>query len=214
VAYNVRDEQILGGLTWASSDGYVITAKAEGNPSFEQMRPMLQSLLVDRFNLKLRKEIRDLDAYELTVAKGGLKVAPSQIDSCVTFDRNGPPPPPGSKICGGTRYQIEPGEARIEGFHVSMLQFAQELSDDLGRSIIDRTGLTGTYDIELDFAAEDRAPMGGPMPANPGTQATAASSPAPPLNSAIEEQLGLHLQSVRGPVEVLVIDHVERPSPN
>ncbi len=129
LAYGVRDYQIVGEPSWAASDGFAITAKAEGNASFEQMRPMLQSLLADRFQFLVHRETRQLPVYELAAAKGGLKIAPSKAGSCVTLDPQGPAPGFGSKICGGERIGI----GRMEGFGVTMPKLAPALSDRIGR---------------------------------------------------------------------------------
>ncbi len=207
LAYDIFDEQIVGEPPWAMSKGYAITAKADGNRNFEQMRPMLQALLSDRFKLAFHKETRELPTFELALAKGGLNVTPSQTGSCVIIDPNGPRPPIGSKVCGGLRQGIsEDGSAFIEGFDVPMTAFAQFLSDQLGRPVVDKTGLTGLYSFHLDFTPDDSAsPIG-----DPGVVPTQH----PLLATALQEQLGARLKSAKNPVQVLVIDHLEPPTEN
>ncbi len=195
LAYGATDFQIVGEPPWANSDGYDVTAKAEGNLNFEQMRPMLQSLLTDRFKLKFHRETKDLPVYELTVAKGGLKIAPGKDGNCVEVEPNGPRPPFGSKICGGVRT----GMGSIEGFGVTMAKLAELLADRVGRTVIDKTGFIGTFNFRLVFTPDEPGP---------------ATADDPSLFAASQEQLGLQLKSTKGPVEVLVIDHVERPSEN
>lgn len=196
LAYDARDYQIVGEPSWAASDGYAVTAKAEGDVNFEQMRPMLQSLLADRFQFSFHRETRQLPVYELAAAKGGLRIAPAKAGSCVTRDPQGPTLPFGSKICGGERIGI----GRIEGFGVTMPKLVELLSDRIGRTVIDRTSFRGAFDFQLDFAPEEA------MGSDPGT--------APSIFAALQEQLGMRLESAKGPVEVLVIDRVERPAEN
>jgi uncharacterized protein (TIGR03435 family) len=210
LGYNVRDFQVLGGPSWTNSDGYEVIAKAEGNASFDQMRPMLQALLAERFNLMLHRETRELPVHELTVAKGGLKIVAAKEGSCVTLDPNNPPPlkpgspPPPLNICGGVRRQMAgaPPERidRIAAVGISMARLIEMLSDELGSTVLDKTGFTGTFDLHLEFA-RDEAIVNG-------------TSSGPSLATAVQDQLGLRLQSAKGPVEVLVIDSVQRPSEN
>jgi len=191
-AFDVKTFQIAGTPAWANSEGYDITAKAEGGANFEEMRPMLQCLLTDRFKLKLRRETRTLSIYELAPAKGGPKI--KAATDCIKIDPNGPPPQFGARLCGGARTSV----GGIEGFGVGMAKFAELLSDRLDRTVIDNTGFAGTFDFQLNFTP-DEAP--GP-------------TPSPSLFEALQDQMGLRLVSTKGPVDVLVIDHVERPSEN
>ena len=107
LAYNAKDFQIVGAPSWANSEGYDVTAKAEGNATFETMRPMLQSLLADRFKLRLHRETRDLPVYELVEAKGGLKIAPdrcgaewqAEVKARQSSMCSSPMPPSASRRC-------------------------------------------------------------------------------------------------------------------
>jgi hypothetical protein len=134
--------------------------------------------------------------YELAPAKGGLKIAPAKAGSCVSIDPRGPAPPFGSKICGGERVGI----GRVEGFGVTMPKLVELLSDRVGSPVIDRTGFRAAFDFQLDFAVEEG------IGADPG--------PGPSIFAALQEQLGLRLEPAKGPVEVLLIDHVARPGEN
>jgi uncharacterized protein (TIGR03435 family) len=214
LAYNAKDYQIVGEPAWANSERYDVTAKTENNASFEQMRPMLRSLLAERFNLALHRVTKELPVYELTAAKGGLK---TEDASCVNRDPNGPPPPR-PKPCGGVISRMFPaGRSRLEGFGVPMSKLVEVLADRIGRTVVDKTAFSGTFNFQLDFSPDDAA-------SNPKSAPTAAAGPerpipgtnvqAPTIFAALQEQLGLRLQAGKGQVEVLVIDHVQRPSPN
>jgi uncharacterized protein (TIGR03435 family) len=164
---------------------------------------MLQSLLEDRFQLRLHRETKELPVYALTVAKGGLKLAEA---SCTNYDFNNPPPrpSPGQKppdYCGNLSAGGSGPKQTVNAFGIGMTDFIGLLSDYTERVIIDRTGFTAKFNAHFEFAS-DRAL--GQQDDNLG----------PSLFTAIEEQLGLKLESTKAPVEVLVIDHVERPSEN
>lgn len=171
---------------------------------------MLQSLLADRFNLTLRRETKELPFYELTAARGGLKIEAAKEGSCVTFDPNNPPPRPDPNrpfrplnFCGGVNRSVASAapERRdlIEAAGISMPRLIEMVSDEVGRTIVDKTGFTGTFNLRLEFAPES---------------ASGANLSGPSISTALQEQLGLQLKSARGPVEVLVIDHAETPTAN
>lgn len=215
LAYNAKDYQIVGEPAWAKSERYDVTAKTENNASFEQMRPMLRSLLAERFSLALHGVTKELPVYELTAAKGGLK---TEDASCVNRDPNGPPPPFGSKLCGGVMSRMLPGgSSRLEGFGVPVSKLVEVLADRIGRTVVDKTGFSGTFNFQLDFSSDDAASnprSAPPAAAGPERPIPGANVQAPTIFAALQEQLGLRLQAGKGQVEVLVIDHVQRPSPN
>lgn len=192
VAYSVTDRQISGGPEWVKSDKFDIDAKADRSRSIDELHAMLQRLLEDRFQLKVRHEKRELPVWALVVNKGGAKLTehdPNDIDH--------PPIGPGPKLRG------------LAGRNVSMQYFAFVLSRLLDRNVIDKTGLNQNYDVTLDFARElPPRPDGG----NP--QEPAANPDGPTIFQALREQLGLRLESTKGPVEFLVIEQAEKPSPN
>ncbi len=212
LAYDAKKYQIVGEPSWAKTKLYEVTAKTQDNLSFEQMRPMLRSLLAERFNLKLHKIDKKLPVYELTAAKGGLKIVQAKDGSCVKLDPNGARPTLGSKGCGAYRIRTATigGPSEIDGFSVTMSKLAELLADQIGSSVVDKTGFSGTFDFHLEFSPANAALIPKPAP----TTAADPDSQAPTIFKALQEQLGLKLQSTTGPVEVLVIDHVKYPSPN
>jgi uncharacterized protein (TIGR03435 family) len=193
LAYNLKDFQVVGSPSWANSDGYDISAKAEGDATFEQMRPMLQSLLADRFKLILQRETKELPVYELGVAKGGLKMVATKEGSCVSLNPDSPPAPPKPghfpaplNICRGIRRQVvsvAPERVeRIEAIGISMTTLVEMLSNDVGRTVIDKTGLTEPFDVHLNFA-HDRANTDDPgtTPLDPTGLAPSANLSAPSI---------------------------------
>jgi len=218
VAYHLESFQILGGPAWTNSDQYQVEAKAEGNASAEQMRPMLQSLLEDRFHLTLHREARQLPVYTLVMTKSA-KLQQAAKGSCITTDPNSPPPPPpppGEAVtlpCGFLAFMGSPTGVKLEGEKVSMTDLAQRLSSLLGHTVTDKTGFTGKFDVHLQFAT-DAALEGFPNLGGPLRPQPAADSADPTIFVALTEQLGLRLESVKAPVEILVIDHAERPTEN
>ncbi len=218
IAYGVQDYQLSGDPPWIDSDHYDIQAKTDGNTSVQEMEgPMLQALLEDRFKMKIHRETRQLPVYELKVAKGGAKLQPAKEGSCTPYLVELPPPAsaPGASrptYCGA-RIAVEGLNRTLDGKGVSMEVLATNLSRTynsvLGRNVIDETGLTGTFDIRLKWAIE---PLSSGPPA-PGS-APAAEPTAPSVFTALQEQLGLKLEAAKGPVEVLVIDHIEKPTEN
>jgi uncharacterized protein (TIGR03435 family) len=207
-AYRVRTDQIAEGPSWIVSDHYGIEAKAAGNPPGAQIAgAMLQGLLEDRFKLALHRETRQLPVYELTVVKNGLKLQPAKEGTCMVFSPDSPPLPatpdtPRLPFCG-PRTGRNGLNWELSGQGVSMDALAGILSFQLNRTVLDKTGLTGSYDMHLQWAVD------------PLTSGTASDDlPGPSLSTALREQLGLRMESAKGPVEVLVIDHAERLSHN
>ncbi len=218
IAYGVQDYQLSGDPPWTASEHYDIQATAAGNTSVQQMEgPMLQVLLEERFKLALHRENRQLPVYDLAVGKGGAKLQLSKEGSCTPYLEDSPPPPasapgqPTRTFCG-LHLTVEGVNRTFDGKGVAMAVFAANLSrtyaSDLGRTVMDRTGLTGNFDVHLKWSMD---PLTGP--AGPGAGAPPDVA-GPSLFTALQDQLGLRLESTKGPVEVLVIDHVERPSDN
>jgi uncharacterized protein (TIGR03435 family) len=211
-AYNVRPFQISGAPDWINSEGYDIEAKAEGDPGPEEMRRMMQALLEDRFKMKSHRETKELPVYALTAAKGGFRLPEPKDGNCDTADADAPPRPPASDLpgpCGRAMVAISRfGGVKIHGGKISMGELIRILSNVLGRTVIDRTEFAGMFDVHLEFAMDD-AIDGLPHP-----PVAASEGGSPSIFVAVQEQLGLKLESTKGPVEVLVIDHVERPSGN
>jgi len=224
-AYGIQDFQLVGAPDWADSERFDIIARAEhdigppipgGPPSPIQL--MLRSLLEDRFKLALHTEKRELPIYALVLArpdgKLGPQLQPTKTDCSALSGargRGGPPPDPPPPAPGGGRpacgVRMMPGQLAAGGFPIGLL--AQQLSQSAQRVVVDRTGLTGNYDFDLKWTP-DQLPQGAP----PGAPVPAIDPNGPSLFTAVQEQLGLKLESTKGAVEVLVVDHVERPTPD
>jgi uncharacterized protein (TIGR03435 family) len=219
LAYKVQDFDISGGPAWINSDGYDITAKAtDSNIGIDQLRPLLQTLLEDRFQLKVHRESKEVPVYALLAGKNGPKLPEAKEGGCVALNPNsGPPPPPKQgqfppTPCGG----FFMGPNHLEGGKIGMEQFVGALSNILGRPVIDKTGFNGTFDVKLDFSPEGTNLFGrGGLGPPPGAPADAGNADAPPsIFTVIQDQLGLKLESQKGPGEILVIDRAEKPSEN
>jgi uncharacterized protein (TIGR03435 family) len=213
---------VSGGPGWADSDLYQVDAKAAGNASLEARQSMMQTLLAERFKLVIHREVKQLPAYVLTPAKRGLKLQPPKDGSCFAFDPNSqalptpPPPPPaaGTPVatpCGRVMFMISPSEVKLQGGKVAMPELVRMLSTILGRAVIDKTGFAGAFDVRLQFGVDSS--IAG-FPGFQGPPIPAGDSAAPPIFVAMQEQLGIKMESGKSPVEVLIVDHVERPSEN
>jgi len=210
-AYKLSDYQIAGGPAWIDSERYDIFAKADHDASPDELFLMLQTLLEDRFSLKVHHETRQEPVYALTVAKGGLKMEHAE-GTCVPRDPNHPslPAPPGEKppnYCGNAHRSGHTlggrGMSLAPVLGVTPLAtLTGQLSSILDRTVIDQTGLAGIFNFNLEWT--------------PTTVAAPASTdtPGPSIFTALQEQLGLKLESTKGPVEMLIIDQVKRPSEN
>lgn len=209
-AFNVENDQIIGGPDWLNSARFDVQAKVspEDAPkleklNFAQRRAMLQQLLIDRFGLKYHHETRELPVYALVVAKGGLKMKATK-----PYDPNEDPKE--------GRHMITVGHGSIEANGAALEPLVHMLSQQLGRIVVDKTGLTAEYEYKLKWTPDTGGvPPGGPAGAPPG--AGSAGDPdagGPSVFTAIEEQLGLKLVSEKAPVDVIVIDHVDKPSEN
>jgi bla regulator protein blaR1 len=244
-AYDIRfPMQPSGGPDWSENDRYQIDAKAGNNATKEQMRLMLQSLLEERFKLKFHRENRESPVYYLVAAKGGPKLQPAKDEQGNLITTLPPPPsenmsqeeqkkmiekmsqgvqpgslpksPPGtfsmSMLMSGNSYQ-----ATLNASASSMDKFASQLTFNAGRRVIDKTGITGFYDISLHFTMDPQM-SGGMiriMPSGEGGPTPTAEAPSgPTLFTALQEQLGLKLEADKAPLEYFIIDSVEKPSEN
>jgi bla regulator protein blaR1 len=221
-AYQIQSFQLEGGPDWIASDRFDILAKPErevpGTGAFfggqEPLRMMLRTLLADRFKLVMHKETKELPIFELVLArqdgKPGPQLRPAAVDCAAraAAARAGAPPPassgpPGPGSCGMTM-----NPARVMGGGVTLAMLANLLEGPAQRLVIDRTGLTGNWDLEVKYTP-DRSQL------PPGVELPPSVDPnGPSMFTALEEQLGLKLRPARGPVEVLVIDSVQQPTPN
>jgi uncharacterized protein (TIGR03435 family) len=216
-AYEVKPFQLLNGPRWINTQGYSIEATAEGRVSQQEMLLMMRALLEDRFKLKARRETRNLPVYNLSIARGGTKLSPARVGSCAQVDTPDPLPQPEqgkppAVPCGRVFQITTPAGARMLGTTVVMPELVKVLVTVLGRPVIDKTAYTRAFDVNLDFALDDvlaglHATLDHPLPAtDPGKAAS--------ILTAIQQQLGLKLEAAKGPVEVIVIDSVDRPSGN
>jgi uncharacterized protein (TIGR03435 family) len=185
-AFGVRYDQISGGPSWAKSEHYDVAAKAEGEDTItkNQLRQMLQTLLAGRFQLQLHREMRETPVYELIVAKNGPKIKEAAPDATGGYVSRG----------------FNTGQMRMEASKGTMEQLARQLSVTAGRPVIDKTGLTGYYAYTLDWASAIQPPQ--------------PDSDSPSMFTAVQEQLGLKLESAKDPIEMLIIDRAEKPSEN
>ena len=205
---------ILGGPNWVRSQGYKVEATAEGHPNEAVMAgPMLQRLLEDRFKLKIHKETRESPVYALTVDKDTSKLKRFQDGSCVSAPDT---PFPWSALPAGQRYcmQLISGiKPAVDADGATLDELAKLLNRIVDRPVIDETKVSGRFDIHLTFQRDGvitkLAPF-TPVPSARGSE----SDLEPTIFTAIEEQLGLKLVPTKRPVEILVIDSVERPSEN
>lgn len=220
-AYGVEDNQISGEPGWLNSDHYDIEAKmdsatadalhklSEDQRRLERQR-MLQALLADRFKLAIHRETKELPVYALVVAKNGPKLQEAKPGD--TYP-NGIKGPDGVARAGFMRM----GRGELTGQGLPMSSLVRLLTQQLGRTVMDKTDLTGKYDFTLKWTPDESqgAMLKGPDGGQPGAaSAPPPDSSGPSIFTALQEQLGLKLESQKGQVEILVIDHVEKPSEN
>jgi uncharacterized protein (TIGR03435 family) len=197
LAYWLHPKQLTGGPAWTESDKFDMTGKpdAPGQPNVDQMKIMIQKLLADRFQLKFHFEKRELPVYAIRIAKNGAKITKSQDDPKGipgwNFGRN----------ASGTVFTFR---------NSPMSQFTALLQNSMDKPVVDQSGLSERYDFTLTFTpdAPQAALIGVPPPAADNPDA------APDLFTAFQQQLGLRLESTNAPVDVMVIDKVEKPSEN
>jgi uncharacterized protein (TIGR03435 family) len=207
VAYPRITTQLIGAPGWLESDRYDINAKAEGEPPEAEMLAMLRGMLADRFSLTVHDEPREQDVYALVPSRtdGRLPqgLRPATFDCAALVERRQgsgaslPPRANGAPACG-----LSSDGRRVASGGLTMAQLIRNISPLVGRAVIDRTGLTGYYEFTLEYAARPGNAAGVPDVADN----------RPSIFTAIQEQLGLKLESQRAPVNVLVIDRIERPS--
>ena len=219
-AYGVRPDQVAGGPDWIRSTGFDLEARGAADTTAETARAMLRALLADRFSLELHREQRERPIYVLTMAESngrpGPRLRPASSECAAVIRPGGmaagpplPPPPTGVTEAvplgvAGPRPRCESlfRSGHFSGRAVSMDRLADELTESSGRPVVNRTGLTGEFDLELRYTAD--------LAAEPPPDAAIA----PGLATALREQLGLRLEGARGPVEVLVIDRALMPTEN
>jgi uncharacterized protein (TIGR03435 family) len=212
LAFGVESDRMLAVPGWAKSDVFDVDAKVEGadapklaSLNLDQRKSMFLPLLIDRFNVKYHHETRELPIYELVITKGGSKLKESKQEDT----------PP--SVSNPRRTMMTLGNGTIEANSSSIENLIQSLSPQVGRSIINKTGLSGNYDYTLKWTPDNSPPpmAGGPEGGPPRSDAgSAPDAGGPSLFTALQEQLGLKLEPQKGPVDVIVIDHIDPPSPN
>jgi bla regulator protein blaR1 len=226
--------QILGGPAWLATDRFDIVAKASGDlatamfgaPGSQSNDPTpmqlaMRALLADRFKLVVHRETRELPIYALVLARSdkklGAGIHPSTVDcGAVAAARGrggapppGPPPIGERPICG-----MMSGFGVLSAGGTTLTQLVAVLSNAVGRTVLDQTGLTGAFDVDLKWTPDQlpQRPPGAPGDQPITVNGTAIDPNGPSIFTALQEQLGLKLDSTKGPMEVLVIDSVEQPT--
>ncbi len=184
VAYNVSSDRIEGGPKWLDDEHYEINAKAEGPAQSDELRAMLQTLLTERFDLEFHRVTKTISAYALTIANGGLKI---------------------NEVAPGDSHSTSGGRGSLSAKNVPIARLADRLSNLLGSPVVDQTGNTGFFDFSLSWSPEKTSPSPSP---------SAVDDNGPSLFTALQEQLGLKLESRKVPVEFIVVDRVGKPTLN
>jgi uncharacterized protein (TIGR03435 family) len=228
-SYTLQPQQLVGAPDWISAERFDIVAKAaeEFSPPVSsdgpsQVQLMIRALLEERFQLKVHREPKEVDIYTLVVARADGKLGPELRPSTIDCEavraarRKGgappEPPKPGERPQCGARVGF--GELIAGGR--PLLELVSMLSGTVGRSVVDRTGLTGTYDMYLKWTPDQLPQRPSGMPADQPLRMNGVDIDpnGPSIFTALQEQLGLKLESARGTIDALVIDHIERPSPD
>jgi len=214
--------QLIGGPSWLADDRFDITAKMEGNPEWggpgtgrpDPITLAMRTLLTERFKLKIHTEMRELEAYALVMVKRGTpgpQLKPSDTDCKALLEKaqRGQAPPPQGPPDFSTPFPCSIvgrfGQVMADGFPIA--QIATIFQGQTGRPVVDRTGLTGNWQFVMTFSQE--RPLGTPAP---GDNIPAPDPNAPSFFTALQEQLGLKLESTKAPFDVTVIDSVEHPT--
>jgi uncharacterized protein (TIGR03435 family) len=180
LGFGVEGQQVKGLPSWAKTELYEVVAKTAAPSTPAEVNQMIRSLLVDRFKLVSHLESKEQAIYSLKVSTGGLKMKPADADARASYSS---------------------GHASLSGI-MPTLQIARQLTADLRKTVVDNTGLSGRYRVDLKWLPD--------MQVDDGTDQTGGSS----IFTAIQEQLGLKLEAARGPVQILVVDQIQRPSNN
>lgn len=223
-AYDIKYYQ-LSAPGWMDSVRFNVSARVPAGATKEQFRVMLQNLLAERFKLTIHRDQKEMQVYEMTVAKGGLKVKESAPpkDGAVAdpapmtlgrapLDKNGYPMIP--KGCKGCMI-VENDKARLLAEESTMKEFADRVGAQLGKPVHDLTGLAGKYDFDLTWGRDDTAARGsGTSEANtPLSASSTGSGPADfqqMMIAAVQSEIGLKLEQKKGMVEIIVVDHAEK----
>jgi len=209
-AYGTLHERLLGGPDWIDSDRFDILASAPAGTSDNTMLTMLQTLLADRFKLVLRREAREMAVYSLVIAQSDGRIDKALLPVDCKASHTESKVVVGKGAAPACSYLItrQPGTGMVtyQSGGVSLNELANTLSRRVGRPVINRTGLAGEFQFELSWLQD--------LQGGPAAAPAASPNDGPTLFTALQEQLGLKLESSRGPVDFLVIESVERPTPN
>jgi uncharacterized protein (TIGR03435 family) len=207
-AYGIQPFQISGGPGWMDADHYDISAKAGVAVKREEVLLMLQSLLADRFRVVVRREVKELPVYALVVARKDRKTGPRLIESkkggCTEPDPANPFAVDQMRLCGN--FALGPDGVTLVSAPIASL--TPLLSRVLGRTVLDKTGLTKNFDIHIEWTPDQAIAMRPPPDGRPPDSAGAS------IFTVFREQLGLAFQAQKGPVEIFEIERAERPSGN
>jgi bla regulator protein blaR1 len=215
LAYGIQENQLVAVPAWASVERFDIAAKAAGAPAAgvpdpARGRSMLQALLKDRFQLRAHEETRELPVYSMVMERSDRRLGPAlrvAAGGCTETPTQPAEQPP----CG-----MSGGFAALNGRSTTMRELASSLSRQVGRTVIDRTDLTGTFDLQLRWTPDNLPPRPPGTPADQPIRANGVEIDpnGPSIFTALREQLLLRLENARGPVPVIVIDAVARPLPD
>jgi len=204
LAYRVQPFQVTGGPAWVRSEYFTVNTRAAETPSDGRLFSMLQALLAERFSLRLHFETKEQPVYLLMRRKAGKKppagLQVTTAGSCVQAENGAPPDP---KACGS----LGMGRNHLEAEEISMARLAEALSRVVDREVVDRTGRPENFNVSLLWAPDEHEVI-------PSSDAIALPRDTPGIFTALQEQLGLKLEPSKAPAELLVIDHVERPTEN
>jgi uncharacterized protein (TIGR03435 family) len=213
-AFGVTNDRLMGEPAWVTTSRYDVDAKVapEDAPKFKQLTDqqkwqMLLEALDDRCALRFHHETRELTVYTLVVAKGGAKL---QVSKPAAPSAN-QAPGRGASSAGMT---VSENEFTMTGHEASMASIVRWISLQLGSTVIDKTGLTESYDYALSFAPDESMKAGILLPGSSGGGASPPEAEGPSIFAALQEQLGLKLVAQKAPVDVIVIDHMEEPTAN
>ena len=210
-AYDVQDVRIAGGSEWMTSDRFEVAAASEAGGGVDRLQAMLRSLLQERFALRTRVETRDVPVYHLVTTRRdgstGAQLRPSRVDCAALRLKRGPggtAPANGSEPECQVSFRLSGGSMTISFKGETTSELARRVIPERDRPVVDKTGLSGTFDGELTFAPE---PLPG-FPRLPGSENGLS------VFTALQEQWGLKLEPERGPVEILVIESAQKPTAN
>lgn len=209
-AYHVSEARVLGGPAWLDTDRFDVVATAPAAANTDAIRVMLRALLQSRFGLMAHLETREMPIYILKMARPDNTLGPDLRRS--TTDCTGRPAAMAAgRVQCGILVSQGPGSGSLRGGAATIENFARLLGDFLDRPLNDETGLTGTFDLELQFTAPRSSAPGAPVPGGGLTAAAGSPDDIPTVFTAIQEQLGLKLDAQRGRAEVWVVDAVTAP---